>query len=73
MQGSLRYEFYDSHFKTVLPYLAVLNLLLKFIPQQSLQGIRQDLPYDLLFGIKWWWGHAQMIRMRLSMATSDSA
>jgi len=54
MQGSLRYEFYDSHFETVLPYLAVLNLLLKFIPQQSLQGIRQDFPYDLLFGIKWW-------------------
>jgi hypothetical protein len=29
--------------------------------------------YDLLFGIKWWWGHACMIWMRLSMATSDSA
>jgi len=35
MQGSLRYEFYDSHFETILLYLAVLNLLLKFIPQQS--------------------------------------
>jgi len=47
---------WQSISKTVLPYLAVLNLLLEFIPQQSLQGIRQDFPYDLLFGIKWWVG-----------------
>jgi hypothetical protein len=73
MQGLLRYELYDSHFETVLPYLAVLNLLSKFIPQQSLHGMRQDFPYDLLFDIKWWWGHARMIQMHLSMATSDSA
>jgi len=70
MQGSLWYEFYDSHFETVLPYLAVLNLLLKFIPQWSLHGVRRDLPWHLLFGIKWWRGHARMIQMRLSIAIS---
>jgi hypothetical protein len=73
MQGLLRYEFYDSHFATVLPYLAVLNLLSKFIPQQSLHGIRQNFPYDLLFGIKWWRGHARMIWMCLSANMPDSA
>jgi len=36
MQGLMRYEFYDSHFEALLLYLAALNLLLKFIPQQSL-------------------------------------
>jgi len=80
MQGSLRYEFYDSHFETVLPYLAVLNLLLKFIPQQSLQGICQYFPYDLLFGggaMHAWYGCACLpicqIRQHWIYAESDVA
>jgi hypothetical protein len=67
------YEFYDSHFEAVLLYLAALNLLLKFRPQQSPHGIRQDFLCTFLFGIKWWWDHVYTIWMRLSIATSDSA
>jgi hypothetical protein len=48
----MKYELYDSHFEAVLLYLAALNLLLKFIPQQSLHGIRQGFPCMFVFGIK---------------------
>ena len=48
----MKYELYDSHFEAVLLYLAALNLLLKFIPQQSLHGIHQGFPCMFVFGIK---------------------
>ena len=48
----MKYELYDSHFEAVLLYLAALNLLLKFIPQQSPHGIRQDFLCVFLFVIK---------------------
>jgi hypothetical protein len=42
MQGSLRYEFFYSHFKTVLPYLAVLRLALKIRTSAYLNEPRME-------------------------------
>jgi len=47
MQGSLRYEFYDSHCETALPYLAVPNLLFELAECECTEHISRIIAHIL--------------------------